>query len=67
MRAPFCLRDTARAMSQENVEVVRKAYQVWEPAWGSGTSDLVPLLALMDESLVCRSQRQQKKLKRSKS
>jgi ketosteroid isomerase-like protein len=42
-------------MSQENVEVVRKAYQAWEPAWGSGTTDLLPLLALMDESLVCRS------------
>jgi ketosteroid isomerase-like protein len=42
-------------MSQENVEIVRKAYEAWEPAWGSGTSDLGALLALMDDDLVCRT------------
>jgi ketosteroid isomerase-like protein len=41
-------------MSQENVEIVRKAYEAWEPAWGSGTNDLGALLALMDDALVCR-------------
>jgi ketosteroid isomerase-like protein len=42
-------------MSQENVEIVRKAYEAWEPAWGSGTNDLGALLALMDDDLVCRT------------
>jgi ketosteroid isomerase-like protein len=41
-------------MSQENMEVVREAYEAWEPAWGSGTNDLGELLALMDIALVCR-------------
>jgi ketosteroid isomerase-like protein len=41
-------------MSSENVEIVRKAYEAWEPAWASGTADLGELLALMDDALVCR-------------
>jgi ketosteroid isomerase-like protein len=42
-------------MSQENVEIVRRAYAAWEPAWGSGTADLGELLALMDDGLVLRT------------
>jgi ketosteroid isomerase-like protein len=41
-------------MSNQNVEIVRKAYEAWEPAWGSGTADLGELLALLDDALVCR-------------
>ena len=42
-------------MSQENVEIVRKAFEAWEPAWDSGTNDLGELLALMDDALICRT------------
>jgi ketosteroid isomerase-like protein len=42
-------------MSQENVEIVRHAYEVWEPAWSSGTNDLGALLALMDDDLITRN------------
>ena len=42
-------------MSQENVEIVRKAYEAWEPAWGSGTSDLGALLEWLDDDLVTRN------------
>lgn len=41
-------------MSRESVEIVRKTYKAWEPAWGSGSPDLGELLALMDDALVCR-------------
>jgi ketosteroid isomerase-like protein len=42
-------------MSRESVELVRAAYEAWEPAWVSGTHDLDELLALMDDALVCRT------------
>ena len=42
-------------MSQENVEIVRAAYEAWEPTWSSGTQDLGGLLTFMDEALVTRS------------
>src|SRR6266516_577102 len=51
---PFLYRRDTRDMSRENVEIVRKAFEAWEPAWGSGTNDLGTLLALMDDALVCR-------------
>jgi ketosteroid isomerase-like protein len=42
-------------MSQENVDIVRRAYDAWEPAWSSGTNDIGALLAFMDDDLVCRT------------
>ena len=41
-------------MSQENVEIVRAAFEAWEPAWRSGADDLSGLLAFLDDDLVCR-------------
>jgi ketosteroid isomerase-like protein len=41
-------------MSQENVEIVRQGFDVWEAAWGSGTDDLGALLAIFDDDLVTR-------------
>lgn len=42
-------------MSKQNVELVRAAFEAWEPAWGSGTYDLSELLALLDDDLVFRT------------
>jgi ketosteroid isomerase-like protein len=41
-------------MSQENVELVRAAFEGWERAWGSGTDDFGVLLAGFDDDLVTR-------------
>jgi ketosteroid isomerase-like protein len=41
-------------MSQENVEIVRQGFDVWEAAWGAGTDDLGALLAIFDDALVTR-------------
>jgi ketosteroid isomerase-like protein len=41
-------------MSQENVEIVRGAFEVWEAAWGSGTDDFGGLFAAFDDDLVTR-------------
>jgi ketosteroid isomerase-like protein len=41
-------------MSQENVEIVRQGFDVWEAAWNSGADDLSPLLAIFDDDLVTR-------------
>jgi ketosteroid isomerase-like protein len=41
-------------MSQENVEIVRQGFDVWEAALGSGTDDLGALLAIFDDDLVTR-------------
>jgi ketosteroid isomerase-like protein len=41
-------------MSQEDVEIVRQGFEVWEAAWNSGTEDLAALLALFDDDLVTR-------------
>jgi ketosteroid isomerase-like protein len=41
-------RDTGRAMSQENVEIVRRGFEAWE------AGDLSVLLALLDNDLVTR-------------
>jgi ketosteroid isomerase-like protein len=41
-------------MSQENVEVVRQGFDVWEAAWGSDADDLGPLLAIFDHDVVTR-------------
>jgi ketosteroid isomerase-like protein len=41
-------------MSQENVETVRRGFDVWEAAWDSGADDLGPLLAIFDDDLVTR-------------
>jgi ketosteroid isomerase-like protein len=41
-------------MSQENVEIVRQGFDVWEAAWDSGADDLGPLLAIFDDDLVTR-------------
>ena len=41
-------------MSQENVEVVRQGFDVWEAAFGAGTDDLGALLAILDDDLVTR-------------
>ena len=37
------------------MEIVRKAYEAWEPAWGSGTSDLGALLEWLDDDLITRN------------
>lgn len=42
-------------MSKQNVEVVRAAFEAWEPTWRSGTDNLGELLALLDDDLVTRS------------
>lgn len=42
-------------MSKENVEIVRAAFEAWEPTWRSGTANLDELLTFLDEDLVTRS------------
>jgi ketosteroid isomerase-like protein len=42
-------------MSQDSVDIVRAAFEAWEPSWGSGANDLGGLLALLDEDPVCRT------------
>jgi ketosteroid isomerase-like protein len=37
------------------VEIVRRAFEAWEPAWGTGTADLGRLMALMDDDLITRT------------
>jgi len=41
-------------MSRENVDIVRRGFDVWEAAWNSGADDLGALLAIFDEDMVTR-------------
>jgi ketosteroid isomerase-like protein len=41
-------------MSQENIEIVRAAFQNWEAAWVSGADDFGGLLSVFTEDLVTR-------------
>jgi ketosteroid isomerase-like protein len=41
-------------MSEENVEVVRQAFEAWDAAWVSGADNFGELLALFDDDLVTR-------------
>ena len=44
-----CRRDTARAMSEQNVELVRKAYEYWN------RGDFYAFMDVADEDIVIRA------------